>query len=43
MADPTSEDNKRIIKRAKQMEADRKKALKLNVSFYDSSTAKVWT
>jgi hypothetical protein len=40
--DPNSEDNKRTLKRAKQMETDRKKALKLNVSFYDSSTAKVW-
>ena len=40
---PVDEGIKRIIKRAKQMETDRKKALKLNVSFFDSSTAKVWT
>lgn len=40
--DPSSPDNKRIIKRAKQMATDRKKGRELEVDFYDSGTTRVW-
>lgn len=41
--DPDSDANKRIIRRAKQMEIARPKYRKaLTVSFFDASTAKVW-
>jgi hypothetical protein len=40
--DPDSPDNKRIVKRAQQMATDKKKGLKLEVDFYDSSSVTVW-
>lgn len=40
--DPDSPNNKRILKRAERMATDRKKGPKLEVAFYDSSTARVW-
>jgi Domain of unknown function (DUF4917) len=40
--DPDSGENKRIIKRAQQITSDRKKGLKLEVDFYDSSSASIW-
>jgi hypothetical protein len=40
--DPELEDNKRIIKRAGQMTAERKKSPTLYVDFFDSESACVW-
>lgn len=40
--DPEMVENKRIIKRARQMAADRNKGPKLEVDFYDSSSVIVW-
>ena len=40
--DPSSDANKRIIRRADQMANNRRRGTSLNISYFDSSTASVW-
>lgn len=41
-ADPGSDSNKRIVRRADQMANNRRRNAPLSISYFDTSTAKVW-
>lgn len=40
--DPASDSNKRIVRRAEQLSSNRRRGRRLDVAYFDASTARVW-